>query len=114
MSSPIVLHLNDKGRNINGLSAADQLRQLRDEVEALQRSLATAREEIGMLAAERDELLDALREWAHATPEERMELLVDHELAVLRHELARLKHEPAPVGKEKRTARRAAQGRRCA
>lgn len=107
MSSPTLLHMN-------GTQAVDQLRKLNERNALLERAVAELNEEVALLTAERDELLDALRDRVWATPEERMELLVDQELAMLRHELALTKGEQSPKPTMRATQQRKHHGRRCA
>jgi len=52
-----------------------RLRLLDDQVRALRQALDEARTEIGLLTAERDELVDALRTWGRSSEAERSELL---------------------------------------
>jgi chromosome segregation ATPase len=89
MASPLRLHIaRDHGQRTGSNTAIGA------DIQRLQARLAQAEQEIAFLTAERDELVDALRDWSQATPEERMELLLDHELARLRHELNELKRSP--------------------
>lgn len=107
MSCPILLHMN-------GTQAVDQLRRLNNRNESLERALAELREEVSMLIAERDELLDALRDRAWATPEERMDLLVDQELAMLRYELALSNGEKCHAPTVRGSQQQRNNGQRCA
>lgn len=109
MSSPIILQLNGKGHD-----TPDQLRRLSDRNQLLERELAALREELALVVAERDELVDALRDRTWATPDERMELLMDEELAQLRYALSRAKGEKTNPPSPRAAGRNSGQGRRCA
>jgi hypothetical protein len=68
------------------------------QLEQLKRLLAAAQEEIDLLTGERDELVSAVKQWAHADRIERQELLFDaatqdmrSEIKTLRAEVKRLK-----------------------
>jgi len=99
---------------MNGTQAVDKLRRLSERNESLERALAELREEVALLTAERDELLDALRDRVWASPEERMDLLVDQELAMLRHELALARGDQSPTPPLRASQQRSHHGRRCA
>lgn len=109
MSSPIILHLNGSGHD-----TPDQLRRLTDRNQLLERELAALREELALVVAERDELVDALRDRTWATPDERMEILLHEELAQLRHALAHAKGVKAIPPSPGATGKRRGQRRRCA
>jgi hypothetical protein len=62
MSKNVIIDLASNASTTANLSA------LRAEVDILRRKLHTAQLEIDMLSAERDELVDALRDWARSAP----------------------------------------------
>jgi len=63
MAQLSVLHINDlhSSENDHGQTWSQMLK----EITCLKKSLAAAREEISFLTAERDELVTAVRAWAH-------------------------------------------------
>lgn len=63
MSKNVIIDLVSKA------SATANVTMLQAEVETLRRKLQAAQLEIDMLSAERDELVDALRDWARPAPE---------------------------------------------
>lgn len=63
MSKNVIIDLASKAPTAATLAA------LQSEVDTLRRKLRAAQMEIDMLSAERDELVDALRDWARSGPE---------------------------------------------